>query len=332
MNKSIYLIITITLFFGVLNCDKGSTTDLEETKNYREEMRNFVIEISNYAESIKPDFIIIPQNGHELLTINSEDTGNIAVEYMSAIDGIGREDLFYGYDEDNVLTPTNAKNEMILFMDIAEGNNVEVLVTDYCSTPPFMDDSYSKSEERHYISFAANDRELKNIPSYPEKPNNVNDSNITKLSEAKNFLYIINPDGFTDKTSFFNTIKQTNYDLIIMDLYDINSDKLSSADIISLKTKANGGSRLVIAYMSIGEAENYRFYWNESWESNSPEWLAEENKNWEGNYKVRYWQEEWQEIIYDTQESYLKKILDAGFDGVYLDIIDAYEYFEDNAR
>jgi len=44
---------------------------------------------------------------------------------------------------------------------------------------------------------------------------------------------------------------------------------------------------------------------------------------------VQYWDTEWQEIIYGNSESYLKKIIDAGFDGVYLDIIDAFEYFED---
>ena len=34
------------------------------------------------------------------------------------------------------------------------------------------------------------------------------------------------------------------------------------------------------------------------------------------------------QIIYGNNNSYLEKILDAGFDGVYLDIIDAFEYFE----
>lgn len=84
----------------------------------------------------------------------------------------------------------------------------------------------------------------------------------------------------------------------------------------------------MIAYMSIGEAEDYRYYWQTEWEINPPSWLAEENPNWPGNYKVRYWDLAWQEIIYGNDNSYLKKILDAGFDGVYLDIIDTFEYFE----
>ena len=59
-----------------------------------------------------------------------------------------------------------------------------------------------------------------------------------------------------------------------------------------------------------------------------PGWLSEENGDWHGNYKVHYWDPEWQEIIFGNAGSYLKKILDAGFDGVYLDIIDAFEFFE----
>jgi|GEM_PF-3400755 len=39
-----------------------------------------------------------------------------------------------------------------------------------------------------------------------------------------------------------------------------------------------------------------------------------------------------QEIIFNNDESYLQRILDAGFHGVCLDIIDAFEYWEQWAR
>ena len=44
----------------------------------------------------------------------------------------------------------------------------------------------------------------------------------------------------------------------------------------------------------------------------------------EGNYKVFYWNSAWQNTVLD----YVKIIIDQGFDGIYLDIIDAYQYFE----
>ena len=68
------------------------------------------------------------------------------------------------------------------------------------------------------------------------------------------------------------------------------------------------------------------------WKSSPPSWLAGENPDWPGNYKVRYWNTDWQKIIFGEGDSYLGLILDAGFDGVYLDIIDAFEYFENLSK
>lgn len=80
--------------------------------------------------------------------------------------------------------------------------------------------------------------------------------------------------------------------------------------------------------MSIGEAEDYRYYWQLEWDINPPSWIDKENPDWQGNYKVQYWNESWQNIIFGSDKSYLDKIIETGFDGVYLDIIDAFEYFE----
>jgi len=115
---------------------------------------------------------------------------------------------------------------------------------------------------------------------------------------------------------------------VIIDLFDDDGVSLSHNDVSSLKVKEDGGRRLVIAYMSIGEAEDYRYYWKPEWKADPPTWLEAENPNWEGNYEVRYWDPDWQRIIYGNDDSYLKRIIDAGFDGVYLDIIDAFEHFE----
>jgi cysteinyl-tRNA synthetase len=218
---------------------------------------------------------------------------------------------------------------MLAFMNIAEANGVEVMVTDYCSTPAYMYDSYNQSYVRGYISFAADHRELDNIPEYPPDPYYANFFDIASLADAWNFLYLLNTDSFSDRDDFLNALQGTNYDILLIDAFYDGSEALTADEIESLKTKANGGARLVIAYMSIGEAENYRFYWQSGWNTTPPSWLADENPDWPGNYKVRFWEKSWQDIIYGNDNSYLKKILDAGFDGVYLDIIDAYEFFED---
>jgi len=322
MKKNFFL--SILLIFTLSFCKKDET---DTNIDYKNEMREFVQNISAYSKAINSDFIIIPQNGHQLVTVDGEETGDANTNYLDAIEGVGREDLFYGYENDNEATSTTEINSMIIFLDICITNNVKVLVTDYCSTHSNIDISYQKNAAKNYLSFAAPERNLNVIPNYPSQIINENLSDINSLSDAKNFLYLINSEKYSNKQSFIDAISLTNYDVILID-YALNEIPFTSTEINSLKVKKNGAKRLVISYMSIGEAENYRFYWNDSWLSSKPDWLDEENPDWEGNYKVKYWKTDWQNIIYGTNNSYLKKILDAGFDGVYLDIIDAFEYYE----
>jgi cysteinyl-tRNA synthetase len=124
-------------------------------------------------------------------------------------------------------------------------------------------------------------------------------------------------------------IGNTAYDLVVMDYSAQGDDEsaFSTAEIASLK-KSPGGPKIVLAYMSIGEAEDYRFYWQDDWQPGNPVWLDEENIDWPGNYTVRYWDPAWQAIIL----RYTDRLLDAGFDGAYLDIIDAYEYYAEQGR
>lgn len=307
--------------------DEDSTTSVSD---YRQEMRSLVIAISEYAKEESPGFLIIPQNGHDVISENSDPTETMDSAYLAAIDGLGREDLYYGYDSDDTATDPSVTEAINAFLTIYEQNNVSVLVTDYISTNNEIDNSYAQNRTQGYVSFAASRRELDNIPSYPSSPHNENANDITTLAEAQNFLYILNPsntDYFADKASYLNALAATNYDLFIIDLF-YEETPLSTTEIQSLKTKANGGSRLVIAYMSIGEAENYRDYWQEAWQVGSPSWIEEENIDFPGNFKVEYWNADWQALLFGAPEAYLDKIIAAGFDGVYLDIIDAFEYFE----
>jgi cysteinyl-tRNA synthetase len=289
-------------------------------------MRDFVKELSDWAKDQKPGFLVIPQNGQELLTLNGESDGEPVVAYINAIDGVGREDLFYGYSADNVATPASESEYMIDFLDLARQQNLAVLVTDYCSPGTKADDSYAQNADKGYVSFAAPSRELNTIPSAP--PYNLNSENIADLDSAKNFLYLLNPESFASKSEYMNELAQTRYDVLIIDAF-FNDKLLSSTDVSTLKHQSGPRDRLVIAYMSIGEAEDYRYYWQESWNDDLPSWIEEENPDWEGNYRVHYWEKTWQDIIYGADSTYLDRIIKAGFDGVYLDIIDAFEYFEE---
>ena len=142
------------------------------------------------------------------------------------------------------------------------------------------------------------------------------------LSEVNDFLYQLQDIDL-------RAIGETAYDLVIMD-YSSNrgeDGELSQDQILALK-RSPGGPKTILAYMSIGEAEDYRFYWRSEQGDSEPSWLEAENPDWPGNYKVRYWDKVWQSIVFQ----YTDRILASGFDGVYLDILDAYEYFADQGR
>jgi cysteinyl-tRNA synthetase len=315
----------LVIFATFSSCKKDEISD---AKDYKQEMRNFVIGISEYAKAQKSGFAIIPQNGIPLVTNNGEASSTPNSTYLAAIDGHGQEDLFYGYENDNQETDIQTTNEIKALLNISKNDGNTILVTDYCSTPSKMDDSYALNAASGYISFAADRRDLDKIPDYPSVIKNENSSSVTKLYEAKNFLYLINPDNFSSKQDFIQSVTATNYDLIIMDLFFLDGTEFTAAEVAQLRAKANGGERLVVCYMSIGEAEDYRYYWKSDWNTNKPSWLDKENPDWAGNFKVKYWDKDWQSIMYGNSNSYLQKVLDADFDGVYLDIIDAFEFYE----
>lgn len=289
-------------------------------------MRAFVEGISQYGESLHPGFLVVPQNGQELLTENGEPDGPVDTDYRNAIDGQGREDVFYGYNADNEATPPTERDYLIAYLDKARQNGVTILSTDYCSTQGKIADSYAQNAAKGYVSFAADHRELDNIPTFPNSIAGENASDVDQLLEAKNFLYFINPSNFS-KSQFIEMVRATNYDVLITDLF-VNGVAFTADEVDSLKQKQNGGTRLVICYMSIGEAEDYRYYWQSAWKKGSPSWLREVNPDWAGNFKVHYWEKAWQDIIFGNEQSYTYKIVAAHFDGVYLDIIDGFEYFE----
>ena len=316
--------VCITAFaLMVFSCERN-----EEDIDYKQEMRDLVAGISLYAKSVHEDFFVIPQNGIELVTRNGLEDGPAHVEYLNAIDGNGQEDLFYGYSKDDRATPDDENAYLIKYLNISKAAGNTILVTDYCSTHSKMDDSYEQNMQNGFVSFAADHRELDRIPAYPDRIQGQNELQISTLSAVQNFLYLINPEAFNSKADFISAVAATNYDLLIMDLFFSDGAAFTQTETAQLKVKANGGHRLVICYMSVGEAEDYRYYWQSEWSKNKPSWMDRENPDWEGNFKVRYWNEAWQNLIFGSEEAYLDRVLDAGFDGVYLDIVDAFQYFE----
>ena len=133
--------------------------------------------------------------------------------------------------------------------------------------------------------------------------------------------------------------------VVVDDLVKINTDvlvtdyatmggklPLPAAEVTRLKVKPDGKKRIALAYMSVGEAERFRFYFKDDWKTDPPEWLGAENCAWPDAFKVQFWHDGWKDIVWRGRNAYLKKIIDAGFDGVYLDRVDIYDQYPDNSN
>lgn len=123
------------------------------------------------------------------------------------------------------------------------------------------------------------------------------------------------------------TILKSDADVVVTE-YSPNAapfEPWKPEDLARMKVRGDGRKRLVISYFSIGEAESYRFYWRPEWTGDQvPGWYVAENCAWPRNYMVRFWHDGWKDIIYRGKDSFLKRIVDAGFDGIYLDRIDVF--------
>jgi len=104
-------------------------------------------------------------------------------------------------------------------------------------------------------------------------------------------------------------------DIVVIDYSADGTDKFAfkKEDIQILK---NSGKK-VFCYLNFSIAEEWRFYWKYLDKS----LILGPLENWPGEYYVKFWYTEWYKIISD----YMKKIIEAKFDGVVLDWINVYE-------
>ncbi len=84
--------------------------------------------------------------------------------------------------------------------------------------------------------------------------------------------------------------------------------------------------KLCLAYLNVGQAEDYRTYWQPDWRAPTaagpgepPFLLALDPDGWAGNYPVAFWTPQWRKVLFGQPDALLDRILAQGFDGVYLD-------------
>jgi uncharacterized protein (TIGR01370 family) len=102
--------------------------------------------------------------------------------------------------------------------------------------------------------------------------------------------------------------------------------------------------KLLVAYIDIGEAEDWRWYWTWStgWDCTGarpadwPDYIITcDPDGWSGNYPVAYWDPLWKDVVitgtnqnsapYGDYNSIIDEVIKDGFDGIYLDWVEAFE-------
>jgi cysteinyl-tRNA synthetase len=149
-----------------------------------------------------------------------------------------------------------------------------------------------------------------------------------------------------------DALEASRYDMLVLEptRTDWSSvDRLFDTQAMVTRLKNSTASdgvhrKLIIAYIDIGEAEDWRWYWTWStdWDCAPPipdDWpdyiISCDPDGWSGNYPLAYWEERWKDIIiygqnqdsspYGDYNSVIDEVIKSGFDGIYLDWVEAFE-------
>lgn len=183
------------------------------------------------------------------------------------------------------------------------------------------------------------DRTTDRIPSGKSPPSNpptelgkaAKTERLKRIGSAKSW-------GYQLKDIDLEELAGSPYDLLVVDATTGLAEKrhFRPEEIERLKRKPDGSRRIVVSYVSIGEAEDYRhdYFAPEYMTEDAPEWLGHENPQWKGNRIIRFCHEGWQKTILGDETgrslynsidpSPLYRLIELGFDGIYLDRVDVY--------
>jgi cysteinyl-tRNA synthetase len=293
------------------------------------EMGRFVARIQAYAACRKPGFLVFPQNAPELARLPG---------YLDFVAGIGKEDLYFGAEADAVPTEGEQTTEWEVDLDRFTAAGKLVLSVDYPFTdedvPEFdaetrarIDEGYRRASAKGYAHYAS----VRNLGYPTVNPGHEPDARtepVTRTDAVNDWLYLLQPPEDLERAEYIDLLSDQRFDLLVIDA-EWDGEVLTGTELAAVHLNAGA---LVLSYLSIGEAETYRTYWNPRWDANgdgrpdagAPAWLGESNPDWPDNYKVRYWMPGWQALMLTR----IDELIDAGFDGAYLDIIDAWECFD----
>lgn len=297
----------------------------------KDEMRAFVQRIAAYGRSQKRNFVVLSHGGLELLAKRNTDDDKVAPArtYMRSIDGMIVDAMFAGRPVFGQPTSADFRERIEPLVTLARDNGLAIMTMDFAKDRGTIDRVLQESAKRGFapavVPVPAAD--LATLPTYPARPFNENSSSVLSLKDVKNFVYIANSAGFGRQAEFALKVHGTNYDVVIVDVMH-GRQPLSKRAVETLKYKKLGSRRLVLARMDVGFAASYQYYWKEGWREGSPSWITAPHPDDPDRYLVEFWQPQWQEMLSGNDTSYLFGIVKQGYDGVVLESLNSFLFYE----
>jgi cysteinyl-tRNA synthetase len=148
--------------------------------------------------------------------------------------------------------------------------------------------------------------------------------------EVRHWMYQLQA---LDEDGAVAALARSGYDMLVIEPgHNFTDYPYDTPDMLAaLRHKPDGSRRLVLAYIDIGQAEDYRDYWGADWiaptptERGTPPFLVTVDPDgWSGNYPVAYWHRDWQ-ALWLGEAGLVTELAEMGFDGIYLDWVEAYD-------
>lgn len=322
---------------GPTMAQNAAPGDAETIIDFRETMRVLVQNISTYARSLKPGFIVIAEHGLDLVTKPDFQDNTLlfpARTFARSLDGVLEPELFPR------LTPPSGKEAakeapalsaartvLTTNVETAKSLGLTILDLEFATKPQDIDRAYAQASAKKYLPYVADNPILGRIPPYPKLAYNANPKSLDDLKQATNYIYIANAQGFGSTSDFIQALSYTNHDIVITNVFH-GRNPLTKFDVERLKYKKLGARRLVLAEVDVSSVATYNFLWQPGWGLADPAFVHIPFRDDPDRYRITYWDPAWQSLLYGGTASYLYGVMDLGFDGVVLKGVDGWRYFE----
>lgn len=199
-----------------------------------------------------------------------------------------------------------------------------VLSIEDCKGQKDVDAAYKGADRDRVLTYAAvNDEDLSHLQK--GHPRGENAQPVVAITGARNWMPLLRADRFGNKATWLMAMERTNHDVMLIDVAHRGSDPLTKDEVKRLRFKELGSPRLMLAVLPVGKAYDWRWYWKKGWEAGNPSFLFAPDGDDPGSFVTDLADPQWRELL----GKYLVGIMDLGFDGVVLDDLDTYLWYED---